>query len=164
MATDTSNYERHKDEGNNYFKAKNYNKAIESYTKAIEANSIEAVTYCNRAACYINLGKYFDVLNDCDTAIELNPNLTKAYYRRAKALSGLSRFNSALEDYKKVISLEPDNKSIMLEKNDIEKKLAANDRLDLRLVRKPDKYCSTKPLLTFKLNNQFIGSKLYRPQ
>lgn len=41
-----------KNQGNEYFKKGNYEKAIECYTKAIEKDSSQAVYYMNRAIAY----------------------------------------------------------------------------------------------------------------
>lgn len=45
-----------KEEGNKYFQASNYEKAVQSYTQAIKLNKdkvLQAVLYRNRAACYL---------------------------------------------------------------------------------------------------------------
>ncbi len=60
-----------KNQGNEYFKKKDYTKAVECYTKAIsktnfhpksnfslDLNPIEPSYYANRAACYLSLKKY----------------------------------------------------------------------------------------------------------
>lgn len=50
-----------KDEGNEYFREKNYQKAIVSYTAGLKKNStdldINAVLYTNRAAAHFHLGE-----------------------------------------------------------------------------------------------------------
>ena len=45
--------EAKKAEGNTYYKAKNFPKAIELYSAAIELNSSEIIYYSNLAAVYI---------------------------------------------------------------------------------------------------------------
>lgn len=50
-----------KDEGNEYFKEKNYKKAIVSYTAGLKKNStdsdLNAILYTNRAAAHFHLGE-----------------------------------------------------------------------------------------------------------
>lgn len=45
-----------KEEGNKYFQANDYEKAVQSYTQAIKLNkdkALQAVLYRNRAACFL---------------------------------------------------------------------------------------------------------------
>ena len=53
-----------KDLGNEEFKQKNYEKAIEHYTKAIEDNPVDHTIYGNRSASYHNLKNYDKALED----------------------------------------------------------------------------------------------------
>lgn len=49
-----------KDEGNEYFKEKNYKKAVVSYTEGLKKNCMDlelnAILYTNRAAAHFHLG------------------------------------------------------------------------------------------------------------
>jgi tetratricopeptide (TPR) repeat protein len=47
-----------KELGNEQFKAKNFEKAIEFYTKAIEENPSDHTVYGNRSASFHNCKKY----------------------------------------------------------------------------------------------------------
>lgn len=87
-----------KDEGNKLFQSKKYNKAIKQYTKAIELYP-DSVYYGNRAACYNNLGKMEEVIDDCTEALKLNPNYIKALKRRAQAYEKTKQLELALNDY-----------------------------------------------------------------
>lgn len=50
----------YKDEGNDYFKEKNYKKAVVSYTEGLKKNCVDlelnAILYTNRAAAHFHLG------------------------------------------------------------------------------------------------------------
>uniref|UniRef100_A0A6G1SFC1 Mitochondrial import receptor subunit TOM70 n=1 Tax=Aceria tosichella TaxID=561515 RepID=A0A6G1SFC1_9ACAR len=94
--------------GNHNFSRKNYDAAIDSYTRAIDycktlagdcikPNDL-AVFYQNRAACNEALGDLEKVISDCDRAIELNENYVKAYVRRAKAYEKLGKYDKAMVD------------------------------------------------------------------
>ena len=63
-----------KTEGNTHMKAKEYQKAIDEYTKAVEFNPKSEVYFCNRAAAYTNLNKFHEALDDCKKAIAINPD------------------------------------------------------------------------------------------
>jgi stress-induced-phosphoprotein 1 len=58
-----------KDLGNEEFKQKNYEKAIEHYTKAIEDNPVDHTIYGNRSASYHNLKNYDKALEDAEKCI-----------------------------------------------------------------------------------------------
>lgn len=48
----------YKEQGNEAFKQKDYNAAIEYYSKALESTPTDHTIIGNRAAAYHNLGKY----------------------------------------------------------------------------------------------------------
>jgi tetratricopeptide (TPR) repeat protein len=58
-----------KDLGNEQFKAKNYEKAIEFYTKAIEENPSDHTVYGNRSASFHNSKKYEEALEDAEKCV-----------------------------------------------------------------------------------------------
>lgn len=97
-----------KQTGNHNFSRKNYDVAIDSYTRAIEYSKTLtkdcikpnelAVFYQNRAACNEALGDTEKVISDCNQAIQLNENYIKAYVRRAKAHEKLGQFDKAMID------------------------------------------------------------------
>lgn len=95
-----------KEEGNAYFKSGSMEKAIVSYTKAIEAlpaaDHVEgSVFYSNRAACYKNLGDYKSVVADCTSALQINATNWKAQMRRGFAYEALEKYELALDDLRK---------------------------------------------------------------
>lgn len=151
-----------KNKGNELFKAKKYKEAISYYTKAIETKDDVAALYSNRALCYLNLGLYFHAKEDCDKAIEADPTFVKAYYRRALAQKELSRYNKALEDFEKVLSLDSNSSQSKREAELIQKLLRDNNRLDLKLIEKPENAKSKIAIKTFDLRNKYTGEKSYR--
>lgn len=98
-----------KEAGNDYLRAKDYDQALESYTKAIDLNPKNTAAYFNRALVYLKQFKYKRAAEDCDKAILLQPEYTKAYHRRALALMELKEYDKALEDLKKVLESDPEN-------------------------------------------------------
>ncbi|KAI4967076.1 hypothetical protein ZWY2020_031074 [Hordeum vulgare] len=71
-----------KEKGNNSFKRKQWSKAIEFYSGAIKLNETNATYYCNRAAAYLELGRFKQAEADCDQALLLDKKNVKAYLRR----------------------------------------------------------------------------------
>lgn len=87
-----------KEAGNHAYGSKDFNKAIELYSKAIHCKP-EAVYYSNRAACYNALADWEKVVEDTTAAITLDPEYVKAMNRRANAYDKLERYSDSLLDY-----------------------------------------------------------------
>jgi tetratricopeptide (TPR) repeat protein len=84
--------EKFKAEGNEFFKNKHFVLAVDSYTKAIEANPRSAVYFSNRAFARIRLEEYGSAIQDATEAIAIDKNFIKAYYRRADANLGIGKY------------------------------------------------------------------------
>lgn len=96
-----------KQTGNQNFSRKNYEVAMENYSKAIELSQTLdeevkpddlAIYYQNRAACHEALGNFDKVVEDCTKAVGLKKSYIKAYLRRAKAYERLGDYDKALVD------------------------------------------------------------------
>ena len=61
--------------------AKQYDAAIESYTKAIALDPTNAVYYSNRAAAYSSKNDHANAIVDANKAIEVDPAFVRAYHR-----------------------------------------------------------------------------------
>jgi tetratricopeptide (TPR) repeat protein len=71
-----------------------------------------AIYYCNRAAVYLNLQEYDQVISDCDIAIACKPDYTVAYMRRSRAYEELGATDKALVDARAALELDPDNADV----------------------------------------------------
>jgi tetratricopeptide (TPR) repeat protein len=96
---------KYKEQGNQAYKAQDYNKAINFYTRAIEVQE-DPSFYSNRAICYYNLGRYPECIRDCNHATRLNPQLSKAFKKKYQACVNVLKFDEALEAAKAYSSLE----------------------------------------------------------
>ena len=86
-----SNWEHLKEKGNQEYKDKKYNAAINYYSDAIgkiicnitiiELNKEADVLYSNRALCYTAIKKFKKAIYDLEKAIDLNPKNIKAIKR-----------------------------------------------------------------------------------
>eukprot|EP01088_Endostelium_zonatum_P020916 TRINITY_DN7943_c0_g1_i1.p1 TRINITY_DN7943_c0_g1~~TRINITY_DN7943_c0_g1_i1.p1 ORF type:complete len:209 (-),score=53.19 TRINITY_DN7943_c0_g1_i1:131-757(-) len=101
--------ESYKEQGNKEYSAKNWDGAVEYYTKAIDLQPDNATYYGNRAASQIMLGLYNKALKDSLTALEKDPNFTKAHLRAAKCYFTLGDFPNAKKHYSQVLVSEPSN-------------------------------------------------------
>lgn len=103
-----------KEEGNNYFRMKDYDGAISSYSSAItlcptddENKESMSVFYGNRAAAYFSVEEYECVVDDCSSSLEINGDYIKVLMRRSQAYEKLTKPEDALVDAKKVLELDP---------------------------------------------------------
>ncbi|KAL2130609.1 hypothetical protein VTI74DRAFT_6193 [Chaetomium olivicolor] len=87
-----------KEAGNKAYNAKDFEKAIGLYSKAILCKP-DPVYYSNRAACYNALSQWEKVVEDTTAAINLDPEYVKALNRRANAYDHLGKYSEALLDF-----------------------------------------------------------------
>jgi len=100
-----------KNTGNNFYKQKDYFKAIKFYTNAINLLPDKAAYYGNRAAAYMMINNYPNALDDSLKSVEKDPNFFKGGLRMIKcyiALGNLTAASRALQDLK---SRDPNNSS-----------------------------------------------------
>lgn len=84
--------------GNTAYGAKDYDKAISLYGKAILCKP-DPIFYSNRAACYNARGEWEKVIEDTTAAVNLDNEYVKALNRRANAYEHLEKFSEALLDF-----------------------------------------------------------------
>lgn len=96
-------------QGNKAFAAKDFNKAIELFGKAIEIDPTNHVFFSNRSGAYINLGKNEEALADANKCIELNPQFVKGYARKGLALRKQGKYDEAQKVYEEGLTFDPEN-------------------------------------------------------
>ncbi|KAI0146176.1 import receptor [Xylariaceae sp. FL1272] len=84
--------------GNKAYGSKDYNRAIELYSKAIICKP-DPIFYSNRAACYNALSEWAKVVDDTTAAVTLDPLYVKALNRRANAYEHLELYSESLLDF-----------------------------------------------------------------
>ncbi|KAI0910025.1 mitochondrial import receptor subunit tom-70 [Ustulina deusta] len=84
--------------GNKAYGSKDYNKAIDLYSKAIICKP-DPIFYSNRAACYNALSEWEKVVEDTTAALNLDPLYIKALNRRANAYEHLEKYSESLLDF-----------------------------------------------------------------
>ncbi|RKU44431.1 TOM (translocase of outer membrane) complex component [Coniochaeta pulveracea] len=87
-----------KEAGNKAYGAKDFDKAIGLYSKAILCKP-DPVYYSNRAACYNAMSNWDKVIEDTTAAINLDPEYIKALNRRANAFDHIGKYSEALLDF-----------------------------------------------------------------
>jgi len=98
-------------QGNKFYGQRKYDKAINSYTKAIEYNPNDFGLYNNRGIAYQATGEYEKAIADYNKAAELNPYDDSAYNNRGAAYEDIGNIEQAIADYRKALELDPYNKT-----------------------------------------------------
>lgn len=107
-----------KELGNEYFKQKKYNDAIDCYSRSI-ALLPTAVAYANRAMAYIKINRFQEAEYDCSEALSLDDRYIKAYSRRITARKELGKLKEALEDADFALRLEPSNQEVKKQQTEV---------------------------------------------
>ncbi|XP_053563401.1 protein unc-45 homolog B [Bombina bombina] len=105
-----------KEEGNKYFKANDYDQAIDCYSKALKLitdKKIQALLYRNRAACYLKKENYVQAVTDSTKAIDVDASDVKALFRRCQALEKLGKLDQAFKDVQRCSTIEPKNRTFL---------------------------------------------------
>ena len=91
---------------------RNFDKAIENFSKAIDLKKDYVEAYCNRGILYSEKGNINEALLNYNKALEINPNFILALYNRGVAFGRLKKFTEALNDYYGVIEIANDRNLI----------------------------------------------------
>ncbi|XP_069778170.1 protein unc-45 homolog B isoform X2 [Narcine bancroftii] len=131
-----------KDSGNEFFQNKDYEKAIECYTTAIQLTKdkkVLATLYRNRAACHLKKENYVPAASDASKAIDVDSSDIKALFRRSQALEKLGKLDQAFKDAQRCVTMEPKNKTFQETlrrlNHDIQEKLKIQFSTDSRVER-----------------------------
>jgi stress-induced-phosphoprotein 1 len=95
--------------GNKEFQGKNYAKAIEYYTDAIDMDPTNHTLYSNRSGAYCASQKYLQAAADARKTIEINPEWPRGYTRLGAALQGQRDWTGAIDAFKKALEKDPNN-------------------------------------------------------
>jgi ankyrin repeat protein len=99
--------ESHKALGNEFFSKKQYQSALEEYSKAVELNPLNHMLYSNRSACYLSLAGEnncnaetartyrLNALKDAEICRRLQPSWVKGCFRLAIARYELEMYEDA---------------------------------------------------------------------
>jgi len=114
-----------KEKGNAAFAAKNYDEAIDCYTKAIRLDDKNHVFFSNRSASYAGKQKWTEAISDAKACIRLDPSFIKGYYRLATAQIETNELDAATQTIKQGLNIDNDNLQLAKLMRQIKSKKAA---------------------------------------
>ncbi|OAY56658.1 hsp70-Hsp90 organizing protein 3 [Manihot esculenta] len=138
---------KEKELGNAAYKKKEFETAIAHYTKAMDLDDEDISYLTNRAAVYLEMGKYEECIKDCDKAVERGRELrsdfkmiARALTRKGTALVKMAKcskdYDPAIETFQKALT-EHRNPDTLKKLNDAErakKELEQKEYFDPKLA------------------------------
>jgi stress-induced-phosphoprotein 1 len=127
--------EAEKEKGNEAYKKKDFETAINHYNKAIEIDPVNMTYYTNRAAVYFEQKRWEDCIKECEKAIEIGRENKADYKLIAKAYARIANVKTQEKDYKGAIKYydhslsEHRNPEVIKKKQEIEKLLKEEEQL-----------------------------------
>ncbi|KAK9277373.1 hypothetical protein L1049_006916 [Liquidambar formosana] len=123
--------QKEKEAGNAAYKKKDFETAIQHYSKAIELDDEDISFLTNRAAVYLEMGQYEECIKDCDKAVERGRELrsdfkmvARALTRKGTALVKMAKcskdYDPAIETFQKALT-EHRNPDTLKKLNDAQK-------------------------------------------
>ncbi|RYC65856.1 hypothetical protein CHU98_g354 [Xylaria longipes] len=95
--------------GNNAMAAKNFDEAIDAFTKAIEQAPENHVLYSNRSAAYASKRDWTNALQDAEKTTQVKPDWPRGWGRKGAALHGSGDLLGAVDAYEEGLKLDPNN-------------------------------------------------------
>ena len=108
--------EAFKGKGNSAMASKDYNTAIELYSKALNISPLNPIYLSNRAAAYSASHKHAEASTDAEMAVAADPKYTKAWSRLGLARFALGDAKGSMEAYQKGIEYEGNGGSEAMKK------------------------------------------------
>jgi len=91
---------------NNMFEDGEYERALESYDAALQANPDHLHALRGKARTLLQLGRYDEALASFDVAIARDPDFAGAYANRGICYDRMGRYEKALADYTRALQLD----------------------------------------------------------
>jgi len=143
MAEPNREAEEQKELGNKAFSAKEYEKAIEYYTAAIQIDDKNHVYFSNRSACNASLKQWEASATDAEQCIKISPAFIKGYYRLTTAQLELELLDDALATVKKGLTQDVNNPQLLkLQRTIKQRKVTA--RRDAAAAKKQSKQANNQ--------------------
>lgn len=102
--------------GQAWMRADQPDKALASFSRAIEAKPGDVELLIDRALAYAAKGGYWDAVDDLNAAADLAPKRADIYTFRASAYRYLGALDLAKTDLERALALAPDNPVALLER------------------------------------------------
>lgn len=152
--------EQYHQAGVSHYDLGEYEKAIESYKRALELKPDFGESYYYLGMAYGSLGKYKEAINAYNRAVAIRPAYAAAYHNLGHAYSNLKKYEKAIWALRKAIHYEPENIEAYFALGnayfDSGKEAKAFDTFEAAIQREPD-----NPYSYYKLGLLYLPAGLY---
>ena len=121
IPTRAEQYDKFKNEGNEFVRKGKYREALRCYGKCLSLDSSLVPAHLNSALCHLKLNEFQKAINACNNVIGKEPNNIKALFRRASANKMLESYHAAAKDLKNLLELNPKNGAAIQLLNEVKK-------------------------------------------
>lgn len=101
----------HNQKGVAYYRLKDYNKAAESYNRAIETNPSNSSAHNNMGTILFETGQIDKALQAFQTAVGYDKSYADGYMNLGSCYGQMQQFDKAILNFKKAIQFDPNNAS-----------------------------------------------------
>ena len=110
-----------------------YGEDVASYSKRLDEKPADCATLCNRAFCYVKLGKFEDARRDAEACIAADESFARGHTRLAQALERSDR-PAALRACRRALALDRDDAMALKLLTTLDLDVAAGLRVKKRLA------------------------------
>ncbi|CAF0815666.1 unnamed protein product [Rotaria sp. Silwood1] len=135
LTSEQNQAEEEKEKGNEAYKKKDFEEALNHYNKATELDPKNMTYYTNRAAVYFEQKQWNDCIKECEKAIDIGREskadyklIAKAYARMGNVKAQEKNYEDAIKYFNSSLS-EHRNPDILKRKQEIEKILQEQEKL-----------------------------------
>ncbi len=114
--------------GNTWNDMKEYNNAINDYTKAISINPKYDEAYNSRGLTYQKKGEYDKAIEEYTATLKINQNFTCAYINRGCVYRTKNDYDKAITDYNSAVKIDSKNPLSYLGRGDVYQETGEYDK------------------------------------
>jgi len=108
-----------KTQGNQFFKSKQYQAAIEKYEQATQIDPTQASYWSNMAACYEKLGMYDEMAKASLDCVKADKSFVKGYFRLATAYKAMNDLSACIKALESGLAIQSSNADLKRMKKEV---------------------------------------------
>jgi len=101
-----------KGQGNDAFRANDFNQAAALYTLALTNDPTMHVAFANRSQCWLKMGQLEKALADAEECIKIEPKFVKGHFRKGLCLHAMKRYGDAIGALLEAEKLDDKNQQV----------------------------------------------------
>ena len=134
---------KHRLQGNQQYKNKNYESALECYRKTLKEDPYAINILTNVALSYLKLQQWEDCLEFSSRAVHVDSRCIKALFQRSKAYHELGQTDKTMRDLQSALKLDPSNIEVAAYSESLREEIAETrvKKLIAEIVKSREQKC-----------------------